>query len=417
MSYWAESQANMDLKEKLARLDRNASQKKEMDFQVQAQEEWVEEFQRELSAKIYSEGNSFIILKENYYPVFSNPAFNQFQSQGFLSANFLKMNGESGQTEINFRDCLFIDLETTGLSGGTGTYAFLVGIGHIELDHIVVRQYLLPDFQHEWLLLKLLENNLNSFSTLVSFNGKSFDIPLIRNRFILNRLETVLDELFHVDLLHISRRIWKKRIGACDLQTLENEILGQQRINDIPGMLIPQIYFEYIRKRYALLLRDIVNLALLMLEVAKFSENPVKCALHPDDLFSLSRYYYQQKYFTDALPLLTHLVQNHSEAMVGKEALFLLSMVHKKMGDYRTAGEYMQRLFITRRDNPDVLEELAKYYEHREKDYHAALQVVEAGIEHIELMKQLDGDSQLSHIEDSLHRREARLKRKLSKLA
>jgi len=161
----------------------------------------------------------------------------------------------------------------------------------VELDHIIVRQYVLPDFQHEWLALKHLQNALLGYKYLISFNGKTYDIPLLRNRFILNRMVPNVDDLVHIDILHIARRIWKRRLQTCDLQNLEYAILGRGRLNDIPGALIPQIYFEYIRKREALLLRDvlehnyhdIVNMIILTIKIGELVQSPLKKFVHPED--------------------------------------------------------------------------------------------------------------------------------------
>lgn len=411
----------MNIKDKLARLDKTAAEKKPAEVEPPISDQWVAEFQRELDAKIISEGNSFIILKENTYPIYSHQDFQDVQENGFVLPNLHHLTADDNHRNLNLRECAFIDLETTGLAGGTGTYAFLVGLGHIELDHIVVRQYLLPDFQHEWLLLKQVENSLLSFANLVSFNGKSYDIPLLRTRFVLNRMDSLLDEMPHVDILHPARRLWKRRLSACDLQNLEYAILGQERINDIPGEMIPQIYFEYIRKREAILLRDvlehnyhdIVNMILLTIEIGRIASEPLRKLTHPEDQFSLARFYFQHRRFNDAIPLLEEVIRTQPNTLIGKEALFLLSLIYKKMGDHPRAGELMRQLLQQQRDHPHAIEELAKYYEHREKNYPAALELVEQGIEYIELLEQLGKESPLLGIKDSLLYRRNRLLRKL----
>ncbi len=413
----------MDIKSRLMRLDKELGEKPEQPPEVEIPEDWVETFQRELDARILREGNSFIILKENYYPVYRNDAFRLLQEDGFRSRHILKLAAMEEVEEINWWQTLFIDLETTGLAGGTGTYAFLVGLGHIEVDHIVVRQYLLPDFQHEWLLLKQVENALLQHQFIVSFNGKSFDIPLLRNRFVLNRMETVLDELHHLDVLHAARRVWKQRLGSCDLQNLEKHILGQSRIADLPGELIPQVYFEYIRKREALLLRDvlehnfhdIVNMILLALELDVVSREPQRRLRSPHDVISLARFYYQRKYFDEALPLLQLLVETQSHNRIGEEAMFLLSMIYKKQGEVQEASRMLQRLWETRQDHPGAIEELAKYYEHREKDYQAALEVVNQALAYMDLLEQLERKANLVRFRESLQHRQQRLMRKLQR--
>ncbi|MEJ2049255.1 MAG: ribonuclease H-like domain-containing protein, partial [Calditrichota bacterium] len=273
----------MNIRDKLNRLDKSEASAGSNLKVVEENPLWVQDFQRELDAKILQEQNSFIVLKENYYPLYDLNTLENLKMHDFRFSKFHHIAPEIESGELNLRKTIFIDLETTGLSGGTGTFAFLVGLGHIELDHVVVRQYLLPDFQYEWLMLKLVENNFGDFSHLITFNGKSFDVPLLRTRFVMNRMESSLDQLQHIDLLHASRRLWKRRLTSCDLQNLEFAILGQTRVNDIPGEMIPQLYFEYIRKRNANLLRDvlehnyhdIVNLVLLTIHVAGVVNDPL----------------------------------------------------------------------------------------------------------------------------------------------
>ncbi len=416
----------MNLREKLERLDKSPRGETEPPETTAApQENWIEDFQFEFDARIIREQNSFVVLKENYYPLYRDPAFERLREKDFRLRQFHLINNQQAARDFNLRQCLFLDLETTGLAGGTGTYAFLVGVGHLELDHIVVRQYLLPDFQHEWLLLKLLENALQTDENLVTFNGKSYDVPLIRNRFVLNRLETRLDELLHIDLLHAARRVWKRRLPACDLQTLEREILGETRVQDIPGHIIPQIYFEYIRKRRAFLLRDvlehnfhdIVFMILLTIRLGQLIDEPLHQPAHAEDLLSIARFYFKNKFHREAKPILDHLLFHVRDDSVLREATYLSAMVHKKLGDFETSRKFMHQLLSRQKDHPRALEELAKYYEHREKDYHSALEVVNQGLEFIQLLEQLGRESPLLGSKADLLRRRNRLMKKIQKTA
>lgn len=410
----------MNIRDKLARLDKSAGTKPLPAEENIVSEEWIDNFQRELDARILTGGNSFVILKENYYPAYSHPLYNGVRENEFRFSHFHRITNEPAARDFNLRRTLFIDLETTGLAGGTGTYAFLVGLGHIELDHIVVRQFLLPDFQHEWLLLQQVENNLQSIENIVSFNGKSYDIPLLRNRFILNRMDSLLDEKLHIDLLHLSRRLWKKRLTSCDLQNLEYVILGQERFSDVPGEMIPQIYFEYIRKREAVLLRqvlehnfhDIVNLILLTMQVGQIVEDPLHTLTYHEDIFSLAKFYVQNNDTATAIPLLENVITNDADSLLRKEATLMLSLAQKKMGNFQRSSDLMKGLLQQQRDHPQAIVELAKYYEHKEKNYLAALQLVEQGIRFIETLEQLDRHSPLIPLKESLTYRYHRLQRK-----
>jgi uncharacterized protein YprB with RNaseH-like and TPR domain len=149
-------------------------------------------------------------------------------------------------TGLSLERIAFLDIETTGLTGGTGCYAFLVGLGAFEDDTFVVEQYFMDDFAAEPAMLEALATRLADFSALVTFNGRSFDVPFLRLRYVLNRQAAPL-HLPNLDLLHPARRIWRARIGSASLGALERGVLGLERVDDVPGSLIPAIYLDYIR--------------------------------------------------------------------------------------------------------------------------------------------------------------------------
>lgn len=145
---------------------------------------------------------------------------------------------------------LFLDLETTGLAGGAGTYAFLVGCAWFEREAFVVRQFLLSAFTAEAVLLGAVEQLASRFGGLVTYNGKSFDVPLLENRLALHRMPGRLPDLPHVDLLHPARRLWSDPSGeggGCRLVALESTHCGHDRVGDVPGFEIPGRYFDFVR--------------------------------------------------------------------------------------------------------------------------------------------------------------------------
>lgn len=144
---------------------------------------------------------------------------------------------------------VFLDTETTGLSGGVGTLAFLVGLGHIENGRFMVRQYLMRDYQEEPYMLSAVADELSRFRMLVTFNGKSFDAPLLRSRLLMNRISTDSMPTLHADMLYPSRRVWKLRLGSCTLGRLEEAVLGVHREDDLPGSQVPRTYFAYLKNR------------------------------------------------------------------------------------------------------------------------------------------------------------------------
>ena len=411
---------SMDIKEKLARLDSSNRGQSETTKQI---DDWIVTAESELDVKVIRDGNSFFLLKENYYPLFENE-HNGLLEKGIISPKFNLITSEDPDKQLHWKKLIFIDLETTGLAGGTGTYAFLIGLGHIELDQIVVRQYLLPDFSHEWLMLKFVDQTIQTFEHIASFNGKSFDIPLLNNRFILNRMIPILEDMPHIDLLHASRRIWKRRLPACDLQTLESHILDYQRVGDIPGELIPQLYFEFIRKREAFMMadvlehnfHDIVNLVLLSLKISAIAESPLEHLNFSQDQYSLAYHYFQNNYFEEAIPILESILNSTEfDRELTISAFFLSALIFKKLKKSDESKKHLWELLNRQYHHPKVIEELAKFYEHGDKDYDTAIQIVEKGLKYLETVQQLNGNSDiLKHI-PALKYRLKRLKRKLEK--
>jgi hypothetical protein len=297
-------------------------------------------------------------------------------------------------------------------------------LGHIELNQIVVRQYLLPDFSHEWLMLKYVDQTIQNFEHIASFNGKSFDIPLLNNRFILNQMIPVMEDMPHVDMLHASRRIWKRRLPACDLQTLETYILDYKRVGDIPGELIPQLYFEFIRKREALLMadvlehnfNDIVNLILLSFKICAIAQSPSKHLHFSQDYYSLAHHYFQNNHFKEAIPLLRSILNNgETDRELELSAFFLLALIFKRLKRSADSKKHLWELLNRQYQHPKVIEELAKFYEHEDKDYKTAKQIVERGLKYLETIQQLDGKSELLKYLPALKYRLKRLNRKLEK--
>ena len=152
---------------------------------------------------------------------------------------------------------MFFDLETTGLSGGAGTVAFVVGFGCFEGSRFHVWQFVLPSFAGERRLLAAVTAAVSRAHTLVTFNGKSFDVPFIQMRWLYHRLETPLAGLRHLDLLHPARRLWGPDTGG--LGGLEDRVLGFRRRDDVAGFEIPSRYFDYLRSGDPAPLRGVLS--------------------------------------------------------------------------------------------------------------------------------------------------------------
>ena len=270
----------------------------------------------------------------------------------------------------------FLDTETTGISGGTGTYAFLIGIGVLVGDTFRIHQFFLRDFHEEPDQLAAVDELLQGFDVLVTYNGKSFDGPRLDTRYRLVRREPPHERLLHFDLLHSARRIWKLRMSSCRLVELESAILGFQRQDDVPGYLIPPLYFDYLR--YGMLRRldpvflhnrlDILSLACLTSVVLAALGDPARAPLtHGADLYSLARWVSRQGRSEAALDLLRRALRCGLPPDVESQARWEMAAVHKRMRDYDAALPLWREL-----GTADAFEEIAKYYEHRAGNVEAA---------------------------------------------
>jgi len=198
---------------------------------------------------------------------------------------------------------LFFDTETTGL-GGSGAVEFLVGVGSIVDGALEVRQYLMPDYADEAGMLESLAEEFGNDKVIVSYNGAAFDVPIMRDRFIINRVgrDIPMDE--HVDLLHATRRLYRRRLRDCSLGNIEREVFGFQRIDDIPGYLVPSVYFDWLSEERlddmeAVLEHnrlDIVSLLFLARLISAIHETEGESLDEVDDLHSLSRLFTRRIY-------------------------------------------------------------------------------------------------------------------------
>jgi len=197
----------------------------------------------------------------------------------------------------DIRQWLFLDTETTGLAGGTGTYAFLVGVAWWEEDGFAVAQYFMRDHGEEpSLLLEVLEH-LDQRRVLVTFNGKSFDWPLLQTRFQMTRMGAVRERLAHLDLLHLARQIWRLSLQSVALTQLERHVLQLDRGSDIPSETIPQRYFDFLRggppEAMAEVFHhnqlDLCGLASLALRIGSILDNPESRECGAGELFGISR--------------------------------------------------------------------------------------------------------------------------------
>jgi len=279
----------------------------------------------------------------------------------------------------------FLDTETTGLAGGAGTYAFLIGVGSIEPEGFRLRQFFMRDFGDEASQLARLAEYLARFDVLITYNGKSFDQPLLETRFRMARARPPFGRMEHLDLLYGARRLWKLRLESCRLVDLENRILGVERQGDLPGEMIPYIYFEYLRTEQAFRLVpifhhnaiDILSLACLTAIVPFAFRSPGEAALgHGADLIGLARWLEQGGRREEALSLYRRAVDMGLPDDLLFRTLWDIAAAEKRLGRSGPALAGFAELAGSRNAyRARALEELAKHYEHGERNPAMALEM------------------------------------------
>jgi uncharacterized protein YprB with RNaseH-like and TPR domain len=285
----------------------------------------------------------------------------------------------------------FLDTETTGLAGGSGTCPFMIGVGRIRADGFHVRQFFMRDFSEEPSALAALDESLSDVKVLVTYNGKSFDIPLLETRYRLKRARPPFEKLAHLDLLHGARRLWRFRFESCRLVALENQILGHERENDVPGELIPEIWFDFVRTGRAARLApvfvhnalDIVSLACLTGIVPwAFRESGAAELRHATEFMSLGRWIEQAGNLERARDLYREAIRRCLRDDLLYRTMFDLALIEKKLGAHDASVALLSDLAAIRNEHRvEALEALAKHYEHREKNYGMALEFTETALQ------------------------------------
>lgn len=300
------------------------------------------------------------------------------QLERSLARSAFAMKELPGNVKVS--SLLFVDTETTGL-GGAGAVAFLVGCASVTENGFEVRQYLMPDYSDEAAMLEALLEEFSPDKTLVTYNGAAFDLPLLRGRMIVNRVARELAMADHLDLLHAARRLFRRRLGDCSLTNVERELFGFHREDDVPGYLIPSIYFDWLGSRRLDGLTgvlehnrlDIVSLWFLAVMVAEAFESDGSTLDAADDLHSLARVYSKRKHH-DKVVDLCHRRDEISSGVAQPDVALFQAQALKRAGEKEQAvllwcslsgGESREAYWANL--------ELAMYYEHTARDYPQAL--------------------------------------------
>jgi uncharacterized protein YprB with RNaseH-like and TPR domain len=286
---------------------------------------------------------------------------------------------------------VFFDIETTGLSGGAGTIAFLVGCGWFEPEGFRVRQWLMTGPASERVLLDSLARTLGEASLLVTFNGRTFDVPFMQMRWAFHRQDNPVDDLPHFDMLPTARRLWNRREDdtSCSLTALERSVLGFHRVNDVPGFEIPVRYFQFLRTGDPSLLEgvlehnrlDVISLAAVTAHALELAEGgPQWCREHSEQL-GLGHCYERQEEWDRALESYT-LAGAADDRDLRSRALERQALLLRRQHRFGEAASAWLQLLDGARPPFSTIERraaeaLAIHHEHRAGDLDAARRYAE----------------------------------------
>ena len=283
--------------------------------------------------------------------------------------------------ELPIESFAFLDTETSGLSGGTGTYAFLVGAGRFINGEFLLQQFFMRDPSEEAALLEGLAEFLAPAQALVTFNGKAFDAPLLSTRYRMHSIPIPFTGYAHLDLLPLARRLWRDRLESRALKYLEENILHAPRtLEEVPGYEIPYIYFDYLRSQDARPLKgvfyhnamDVVAMAALLSHTASMLADPFHEAIeHGLDVIALAKLYEDIGQWDTAARLFERGLEMNLGEQDFWKAVNRLSVLQKKRGDFEEAISLWEKAAVEGHVYAHV--ELAKYFEHKQRDVGSAL--------------------------------------------
>jgi uncharacterized protein YprB with RNaseH-like and TPR domain len=286
---------------------------------------------------------------------------------------------------------LFLDTETTGLAGGSGTYAFLIGVAWWESGGLEIEQFFLREYCEERSLLFVLRERIAERPVLVTFNGKSFDWPLLETRFRMSRKIAVPSVQAHLDFLHPARNLWRLRLGSVRLSELERHVLGWDRGQDVFSGLIPQIYSDYVRggpperlvpvfHHNQMDLRGLAALSTRILSLLSDAESEGKDGL---ELFGVSRICEKRGEHARARKLYQKSIASSLPAEADRVARRSLAKLAKRAGDLDLACALWKEALGNSRQGYDAYEQLAIHYEHKARDPEQARQIVQEAIDEL----------------------------------
>ena len=307
-----------------------------------------------------------------------------------LPADALAAISEGQLAHVDPRKIAYLDTETTGLAGGSGTYAFLIGVGALTPEGFELRHFFMRDYSEESSQLAALAQHLQQFDVLVTYNGRTYDQPLLETRYRMSRMAPPFARLEHFDLLFGARRLYRLAFESCRLVELESQILGVERIDDVPGSMIPYLYFEFLRTRSAHRMWgifehnafDILTLACLTGVIPRAFHAPLEVPLHRGaEMVGLARWLRAAGRGAESVVLLRRALEKGLPDGLLWRTLWDCGLLEKKLGNEAGALALFSELTTVRNPHQaEAFQELAKYYEHTEKNYALALDMTEEAL-------------------------------------
>jgi uncharacterized protein YprB with RNaseH-like and TPR domain len=295
----------------------------------------------------------------------------------------------SSLSTTDLKDFIFLDTETSGLAGGTGTYAFEVGLGRFTDEGFHLAQFFMRHPGEEPALLAGLTEFMDGMKAVVTYNGKSFDIPLLNTRYTLMGMTSPFEGVDHFDLLPLARRLWRIRLESRTLSNVENQILGVERgEEEVPGYMIPEMYFDFLKTQDARPMGgifyhnavDILSLAGLFSHMAFLLHDPhSKEIAHIEDVVALARFFESTGDIPQAQGLYQKALNSEMPEDLYWDTIERFSFLLKRQNEWDKAIDLWE--MAAENNALYAVEELAKYYEHRAKRLETAKKWTEKGLQ------------------------------------
>ncbi len=365
---------------------------------------------------------SFILRKRFYSLDYQHGHYNL----GELNGNAESLSAICGDFEekLNYKQMFFMDTETTGLGVGAGNVAFMIGFGYYTDTQFVVEQGFIRNPSEELALLCYLQEKIADYTHLVSYNGRTFDWPIIRNRYIMNRMKLIDAHLKHIDLLYPSRALWRNSLPSCRLGTVEQEKLNLNRVEDVPGSLAPSLYFQYLSCKDTKVMegvfehneQDILTLASLSVHYAKALHGEIDLhALDAEELYRMG-VWLEKMGEPDLSESAFELLLQRPTIEILSYLIPLAELYKKRKNDTLSIHLWERVLEVKQGSSYAIVEasiELAKFYEHRLKNLEKALHYAEVAKQRTALRLSLfRGDPKQREVVHKIEKRIDRLRKK-----